>query len=63
MFIETQDRLINLYLLQNMVVTPVDDKYAVRFIFINGEHYDELYDTESSAEDAYDNYKSELLAD
>ena len=63
MFIEARERLINLYLLQNMIVTQIlDNKYAVRFVFINGETYDEEYDTENEAEDAYDGYKSELLA-
>ena len=63
MFIQLNDeRIINLYLLQNLRVEPVDDKYSVRFIFTNGETYDELYDTENAAETALESYITEILS-
>ena len=35
MFIEARDRLINLYLLQNVKVIEIDSKFYVRFVFSN----------------------------
>lgn len=62
MFIEAKERMINLYLLQNVKVTQIEDKYAVRFIFMNGETYDESYESENEANEAFENYKKEILA-
>lgn len=62
MFIEAKERMINLYLLQNVKVTQIEDKYAVRFIFMNGETYDEFYESENEANEAFENYKNEILA-
>lgn len=61
MFIEARDRLINLYLLQNMKKVEENDKYIIRFIFMNGEIYDESYDSQNEANTAFTNYKNELL--
>ena len=62
MFIQAKERIINLYLLQNIKVVEIDGTYNVRFIFMNGEIYDEAYESQSQAENAYDDYKSEILA-
>lgn len=62
MFIEARERMINLYLLQNVKVTQIDDKYVVKFIFMNGETYDESYESENEANEAFENYKKEILA-
>ena len=35
MFIEARDKLINLYLLQNIKYDEVDGKYYVSFVFSN----------------------------
>lgn len=61
MFIEARDRLINLYLLQNMKLIEEDNKFIIKFIFINGEIYDESYDSQNEANTAFTAYKNELL--
>lgn len=62
MFIEARDRLINLYLLQNIKYDEIDGKYYVSFVFSNGATYDEEYNSQEAAEEALEDYKTEILS-
>lgn len=64
MFIETNTgKLINLYLLQDMRKVSENDKFKIKFVHINGEIYEEVYNSEPEMASAYESYKTKLLGE
>ena len=64
MFIETNTgKLINLYLLQDMRKGFENDKFKIKFVHINGEIYEEVYNSEAEMTLAYESYKTKLLGE